>query len=118
MSASKVVTVVHPSSKARISLRSMLEKHGCTVATDHSCSDLLSGESSVKPDLILLDRSLLDHDGMDVLSRLNRKWEDVEIVFLPEDILSDAGKSLLPSRLLPIIDRLLKMKTTSELLAI
>ena len=116
MKHSKVVTVVHPSSKVRIALRSILEAHGCTVTTDHSCTDLLSGQSPAVPDLILLDRSLLDHEGFDVLARLNRKWGDVETVFLPENT-GEIERSVLTARLLPIIDRLLKLRTTSDLLA-
>jgi FixJ family two-component response regulator len=117
MRTSKVVTVVHPDSKVRIALRSILEAHGCTVATDHSCADLLSGESCVCPDLILVDRSLLACEGFDVLSQLNRKWDETEIVFLPEGLSSEKGESASTSQLLNIIDRLLQMRTTRELLA-
>jgi DNA-binding response OmpR family regulator len=113
MRPSKMVTVVHPSSKARIALRRILETHGCAVATDHSCDDLLTGQSTVTPDLILLDRSLLSDEGVNVLHRLNNKWTDAEIVFLPEDVSS----STFAARLLPIIDRLLKMRTDGELLS-
>lgn len=117
MRTSKIVTVVHPSSRVRIALRRTLETHGCTVATDHSCEDLLTGESTVTPDLILLDRSLLSDDGVNVLHRLNRKWTDAEIVYLPEDMSSDAGPSAFAALLLPIIDRILQMRTTSDLRA-
>ena len=118
MRTSKVVTVVHPDSKIRIALRSKLEAHGCTVATDHSCADLLTGESSVRPDLILLDRSLLSAEGIDVLSQLSQKWDETEIVFLPEGISTEIGKSASTSQLLTTIDRLLQMRTTREILAI
>jgi DNA-binding response OmpR family regulator len=115
MRSSKVVTVVHPDSKVRIALRSTLEAHGCTVATDHSCADLLS-DTSVRPDLILLDRSLSD-DGFDVLSRLSQKWEEAEIVFLPEGMTREATKSAAIPQLLGIVDRFLRMRTTRDLLA-
>jgi FixJ family two-component response regulator len=116
MRTSKVVTVVHPDSKVRIALRSILERHGCTVATDHSCADLLS-DSSIRPDLILLDRSLLGEEGCDVLSRLSQKWDDTEVVFLPEGLSTEMGKSASTTELLGIVDRLLKMRTTREILA-
>lgn len=114
MKKSKVVTVVHPDSKIRILLRSTLEKRGYTVATDHSCKDLMTGDSGVRPDLILLDRSLLGEEGLDVLSQLNRKWIETEIVFLPEG-LSPTSSSF--AQILNNVDRLLRMKTTRELLA-
>ena len=115
MRTSRVVTVVHPDSKVRIALRSILEAHGCTVATDHSCADLLS-DACVRPDLILLDRSLSD-EGFDILSQLSHKWEEAEIVFLPEGMTKETMKSASVPQLLGIVDRLLQMRTTRDLLA-
>ena len=114
MKKPKVVTVVHPDSKIRILLRSLLNAQGYTVATDHSCTDLMTGDSGVNPDLILLDRSLLGHEGMEVLSRLNHRWIETEIVFLPEGL--SANSSSL-NQIISNVDRLLKMRTTRELLA-
>ena len=114
MKKPKVVTVVHPDSKLRILLRSALEAHGFTVATDHSCADLMTGDSGVRPDLILLDRSLLGEEGIDVLSQLNHKWVEMEIVFLPEGL---SAKSPSLDQIINNVDRLLKMRTTRELLA-
>jgi DNA-binding response OmpR family regulator len=116
MKSSKLVTVVHPDSRTRIALRSTLEAHGCTVATDHSCADLLS-DSVVRPDLILLDRSTLSQEGVEVLSRLSRKWDEAQIVVLPEGLTAKTGKAAVPPELLKIVDRLLQMRTTRELLA-
>jgi DNA-binding response OmpR family regulator len=116
MKTSKVVTVVHPDSKVRIALRSTLEAHGCTVATDHSCADLLS-DPSIRPDLILLDRSLLAEEGFQVLSEMNHKWEEAEVLFLPEGLDGETGKAAATPQLLQIVDRLLQMRTTRELLA-
>ena len=115
MKSSKLVTVIHPDTMTRTALRSTLEAHGCTVATDRSCDGLLS-ESGVRPSLILLDRSMLSEGGVDVLSRLNRKWEETEIVFLPEALTARKGQAV-PPELLKIVDRLLQMRTTRELLA-
>lgn len=118
MRTSKVVTVVHPEAKTRIVLRSILEAHGCTVATDHSCSDLMTGESGIQPDLILVDRSLLDQEGIDVLSQLSQKWAETEIVFLPEMSAAETARTAFVAQLLRIIDRLLGMRTTREILAV
>jgi FixJ family two-component response regulator len=116
MRSSKVVTVVHPNSNVRIALRSTLEAHGCTVATDHSCADLLS-DPSLRPDLILLDRSLLAEEGFQVLAQMNQKWEETEVVFLPEGLERDLSVTAATRQLLQIVDRLLQMRTTRELLA-
>ena len=118
MRTSKVVLVVHPDAKVRVLLRSALQAHGCIVATDHSCADLLFGESTVLPDVILLDRSFVAHEGLDMLSDLNRKWKDAESVFLPDNLLHEDGTSPSLSSVLDIIDRLVKMQSTRDLLAI
>ena len=111
MKTSKLITVVHPDSRTRVALRSTLEAHGCTVATDRSCAGLLSGSQS-RPKLILLDRSILNQEGADVLSRLHQ-GNDSEIVLLPEGL----SNTLVPPELLRIVDRLLQMPTMREILA-
>lgn len=119
MRTSKAVTVVHPDSRTRIALRTLLEAHGCSVATDHSCLDLMSGVSEVRPDLILVDRSLLEHEGLDVLSQLNHKWEESEVIYLPADMNSShPGFPGFAEQLLRIIDRLLALRTTRDILAV
>jgi CheY-like chemotaxis protein len=118
MRTSKAILVVHPDSRVRIALRSLLEGHGCTVATDFSCGDLLSGSSDFRPDVILLDRSLLEHDGLDVLSQFNQRWEETETVILPESLAGGTGKADLAPQLLRIVDRLLQMRTTRDILAV
>lgn len=118
MSKSKMVTVVHPDPQARILLRSVLQDQGRSVATDHSCTDLLGDRSGVEPGVILLDRSFLVREGMDVLSLLRRKWAEAEIVFLPENLEGADAKSAPVVQLLRHVERLLNMRTTRELLAV
>jgi DNA-binding response OmpR family regulator len=118
MRNTKAVTVVHPDSRIRIALRTLLEAHGCTVATDFSCGDLLSGASDVRPDVILVDRHLLDHEGLDVLSQLTAKWQESEVIFLPESVNDQAGAAAFAAQLLRMIDRLLECRTTREILAV
>ena len=110
---SKLVVVVHPDSKARIALRTALERRGIPVATDHSCDDLLAWASDLSPDLVLVDRSLAAVDGVERLSEIRRKWKESETVLLPEDL----GAASLVS-LLSIVDRLLGMRSTRDLLAV
>lgn len=108
----KSVVVVHPDSKARIALRKALESRGLSVATDHSCNDLLTGDSDLKPDLVLIDRSMLSEDGVDLLSEISKKWKESLSVLLPEDLGSPGFGVLLGH-----VDRLLGMRSTRELLA-
>jgi len=117
MKSSKLVTVVHPDDAVRGSLRSTLERQGYRVATDHSCRRLLSGERKIRPDLILLDRSLLCDDGIDLVSRLSRLWQEAQTLFLPESLSQDASTSRSLPPLLEVIDRLLGMSSTRELLS-
>jgi|SRR6185503_17964680 len=118
MRTTKAVTVVHPESRIRIALRTLLEAHGCTVSTDYSCGDLLSGKSDVKPDLLLVDRRLLEHEGLDVLSQLSARWDESEIVLLPDSVSDEAGAKALATQLLGTVDRLLKMRTTRDILSV
>jgi FixJ family two-component response regulator len=113
-----MVTVVHPDPQTRVLLRSVLQAQGRAVATDHSCGDLLGDRSGVEPGVILLDRSFLVREGVDVLSLLRRKWGESEIVFLPEGLEGADGTSAIVVQLLRHVDRLLNMRTTRELLAV
>jgi len=111
---SKLVVVVHPESKVRSTLRGVLEQRGLLVATDHSFRDLLEWTcSDLRPDLVLVDRTLAAAEGVELLSEIHRKWRETETVLLPEDL---GGASL--GSLLAIVDRLLGMRSTRELLAV
>jgi DNA-binding response OmpR family regulator len=114
MRPSRAVMAVHPDSEMRVMLRSMLEAHGCTVATDHSCGDVLA--RNVQPQVILVDRSLLPHEGIDVLTQLNQRWPEAQIVFLPEEM-DHTTKGSLEPQLLGIVERMLKMRPTREILS-
>jgi FixJ family two-component response regulator len=118
VNTSKVVTVIHPDARARVLLRSVLQAQGRTVATDHSCTDLLSDHSGIDPAVILMDRSLLAREGLDVLSLLCRKWKESQVVFLPEGLEAADDGSVVIVQLLRHVERLLAMRTTGELLAV
>src|ERR1043165_7931725 len=116
MRTSRSVTVVHSDIKVRIALRTILESHGCSVTTAHSLRDLASANGDVRPDVILVDRTLLAYEGIDLLTELNRKWEDAVTVFLPDGLTCDSEGSSLGPQLLAIIDRMLALKPTREIL--
>src|SRR5581483_5558099 len=117
MSDSKTILVVHPDSKVRGRLRSLLEELGRDVRAGQSWSRLLSDPSLVAPAVIVMDRSYLGREGLDILSLCRRKWTDTEVVLLPEgfETASSGGDSFV--QLCRHVDRLLSMKSTKELLA-
>jgi len=80
---SNIVLVVHPESRIRLLLRSVLQDHGRTVMTEHSWSDLLSDRSGAVPAVILLDRSYVAQEGVEALGLLRRQWPGTEILILP-----------------------------------
>jgi hypothetical protein len=97
LSASNVGLVVYPDSQMRIRLRSILQDQSRTVMTDHFCLGLISDQSGDDPAVILRDRSVLDQEGVDVLSFFHRKWNDSKVVLLPEglDITSTQRDSMI-----------------------
>jgi FixJ family two-component response regulator len=115
VSKSKTVAVVHPDAQARILIRSILQSRGHAVMSDHSCSDLLADRSGVNPAVILLDRSLLDREGIEVLSQLAQKWADSELFYLPKE--PDAMAASL-DQIVANVERLLSMHTTRALLSV
>jgi len=118
MRSTRSVTIVHPDVKVRITLRTLLEANGCTVTTDHGLRDLASTTGDFRPDIILVERSLLLEEGIDILSELQRKWDEAMIVYLPEELSADAGRAGLGAQLIGIIDRMLELKPTREILKV
>ena len=118
VSCSKVVLIVHPDSRVRILLRSSLQNQGCSVMTDHSWRDLLGDRSGDVPAVMLMDRSFLDQESVDLLSLFRQKWNDTEVILLPEGLENATiqRESMIP--LLRHVDCLLSMKFTKELLAV
>lgn len=116
MKDSRIVMAVHPESRMRILLRSMLQDPSRTVLTDHSWTDLLADRESTAPAIILLDRSFLGQDCVDVLSLIHERWPDAEIVILPEALESGETCRDAMIQLMRHVDRLLAMKSTRELL--
>ena len=116
MRTSRSVTVVHPDVQVRIALRSILEAHGCTVTTDHCLRDLALAAGGIVPDLILVDRSLLAREGIEILTELSRKWNESVPVFLREGLTADAVQTSFRPQLLAIVDRMLELALTRDIL--
>jgi len=117
MNPSKTIVVLHPQAGQRLLLRSVLQDHGRSVVTDLSCSDLLTDPSGLTPAVILLDRSYVAADGVDVLTRLQQKWPDTEVVILPQALEQTETWRDSIIQILKHLDRLISMKSTTELLA-
>lgn len=118
MSTSKTVAVIHPDAQARILIRSILQSRGHAVISDHSCSDMLADRSGASPAVILLDRSLLDREGIELLSQLAQKWQDSELFFLPKGSEIAGAMSVSLPQVVANVERLLAMRSTRELLAV
>ena len=118
MRSTRLVTVVHPDVGIRILVKSLLEAHKCAVSTDHSLRDLARTEHVIQPDIILVDRTLVSQEGIDILTDMNRKWEEAHIVFLPEGLTTEVPNSRLAPQLLAIVDRMLQLKSTRDILAV
>jgi two-component system KDP operon response regulator KdpE len=82
MSQNKVrVLVVDDEQAIRIFLRVALESQQYAVFEAVSGQDALSGATSHRPDIIILDLGLPDIDGVEVV-RLLRQWTQVPIIIL------------------------------------
>lgn len=115
MRNSTIVTAVHPDSKIRILLRSVLQDPTRTVLTDHSWADLLSDAAAPPPSVILLDRSFIGQDCVDVLALFQQRWPGVEVVVLPETLEADETRRDAMIQLLRQVDRLLATSTDDVL---
>ena len=65
-----------------------------------------------------VDRSLLERDGLEILSQLTRRWEESEIIFLPESLNSLGAAAAFAPQLLRNVDRLLNMRSTRDILSV
>jgi len=118
MKAAKIVMVIHRDPEMRLILRSALQAHGPKVMTGESWLDLISNDSGPSPAVILLDRTLLTPEKKDVLTSLQQKWIDSEIVLLPEALENVDTRHDSLIQLLHHLDRLLAMTSTRVLLAV
>jgi DNA-binding response OmpR family regulator len=119
MRTSRSVTIAHPDVKVRIALRSILEAHGCTVNTDHCLRDLASTEGGISPDLILVDRGLLEREGIEILTELSRKWRESVPILLPEGLTAETvNSSSFGPQFLAIVDRMLGLALTRDILTV
>ncbi len=118
MKTEKQVVILHADGAVSCTLRRLLRAQGCDVATRLSCQDLLDSVVPLHPDLILLDLDLFNHEGPALLSRIMRKWNETEIVLLPEGLGKKSDPSFTITQLQGIVGRFLEMRTMRDLLAV
>ena len=111
MSNSTIVTAVHPDSKIRILLRSALQDPTRTVLTDHSWADLLADAAAPRPSVIILHRSFIGQDCVDVLALFQERWPGIDIVVLPESLEDEGTRRDALIQLLRQVDQLLAPKS-------
>jgi two-component system KDP operon response regulator KdpE len=78
---SNVVLLIDDEPKIRRFLRAGFELRGFSVLEAENAEEGLKAATFNKPDLVILDLSLLDLHGAEVLERL-RSWSDVPVIIL------------------------------------
>ena len=86
------ILVVDDSSYARGRLRRMLEAHDHTVSEASGGLQALEGFVLDPPDLVLLDLTMVDLGGMEVLERLCEIDPDVKVIVVSADIQRSTGR--------------------------
>src|SRR5690606_11820337 len=83
------------SSYARGRLHQMLEAHGHTVSEASSGLEALEGFVVDPPELVLLDLTMADLGGLEVLDRLRELDPDVKVIVVSADIQRSTGRMAL-----------------------
>jgi two-component system chemotaxis response regulator CheY len=86
------ILVVDDSSYARGRLRQTLEAHEHTVFEASSGMQALEGFVVNPPDLVMLDLTMADLGGMEVLERLREIDPDVKVIVVSADIQRSTGR--------------------------
>lgn len=86
------ILVVDDSSYARGRLRQTLEAHDHTVDEASSGLQALEGFVVNPPDLVMLDLTMADLGGMEVLERLREIDPDVKVIVVSADIQRSTGR--------------------------
>jgi len=117
MSAERIL-IVDDDDDILLIVQTILTSAGYSTSLARNGREGVDMALDVHPDLILVDRSLLDREGLEILSQLTRKWSESEIIFLPESLNSTGAAAAFAPQLLRNVDRLLKMRSTREILAV
>ena len=86
------ILVVDDSNYARRMLRQTLEQAGYTVVEAGSGLGALESFSLQQPDLILLDLTMEDMSGLDVLEQLRQSGNEVPVIVISADVQQSTEK--------------------------
>ena|SRR5436190_11282207 len=116
------ILIVDDEDQIRELLSLYLGKHGYQVSTATTSAETLRIVEQTPVDLVVLDISLADEDGMGLLSTLKARYPDIQVVMLTgmgfvEDLLQEAqakGANGYVSKLLPLDELLLAIQRASR----
>src|SRR6185503_7075210 len=86
------ILVVDDSNYARRILRQTLEKAGYDVVEAASGIGALESFALQQPDLILLDLTMEDMPGLEVLAKLRQSGNDVPVIVISADVQQSTAK--------------------------
>jgi DNA-binding NtrC family response regulator len=116
------ILIVDDEDQIRELLSLYLTRHGYQVSTATTSAQTLQIIDKTSVDLVVLDISLADEDGMRLLSDIKSRYPDVQVVMLTgmgfvEDLLQEAqakGANGYVSKLLPLDELLLAIQRASQ----
>jgi DNA-binding NtrC family response regulator len=116
------ILIVDDEDQIRELLSLYLTRHGYQVSTATTSAQTLQIIEKTRVDLVVLDISLADEDGMGLLSTIKSQHPDVQVVMLTgmgfvEDLLQEAqakGANGYVSKLLPLDELLLAIQRASQ----
>ena len=116
------ILIVDDEDQIRELLSLYLTRHGYQVSTATTSVQTLQIIDKTRVDLVVLDISLADEDGMRLLSDIKSRYPDVQVVMLTgmgfvEDLLQEAqskGANGYVSKLLPLDELLLAIQRASQ----
>jgi len=80
MKGKPIVLVVDNQKEAIELFRRILKKENCTILTTNSGEEALSLVDRKRPTLVILDLRMPDMSGIEVLQRIKRIDEDIEVI--------------------------------------
>src|SRR4051812_17363192 len=82
MPRAPTILIVEDNRDLALGLEVNFEEHGYAVTLAHTGSEALRHTGIPKPDLVLLDLSLPDIDGFELLERMRRRGDETPVIVL------------------------------------
>ena len=85
------IVVIDDEQTVLLTLKSLLERHGCGIHVANTAASGLALVERVKPELVLLDLGLPDQDGLETLARIKEQYPQILVIVLTaQDSLNNA----------------------------